>query len=250
MKAIILAAGKGTRLRPLTESKPKCLVELAGKPLLEHQLYTLSECGITDIHVIGGYNADQLISKKYKLHQNYNYNHTNMVHTLFVAMEELTGREDIIISYGDIVYQKHVLQKLIDFDAPISVVIDQAWLSYWKIRMEDPLKDVETLKIENTNKIVEIGKKPQNLSEIDGQYIGLIKVNSQFVMKLKYTWQNMDKSILYDGKNYDNMHMTSYLQMLINYGWDIRATFIENGWAEVDCPADLDAALANWKPST
>ena len=248
MKAIILAAGKGTRLRPLTDSKPKCLVELAGKSLLEHQLDTLSECGITDIHVIGGYYADQLVNAKYKLHQNYNYNNSNMVHTLFVAMEELTGREDIIISYGDIVYQKNVLQKLIDLDAPISLVIDRAWLSYWKTRMEDPLTDLETLKLDNTNKIIEIGKKPQNLSEIDGQYIGLIKVNAQFVTKLKNTWQNMDKDILYDGKDYDNMYMTSYLQMLINLGWDIRATFIENGWAEIDCLADLDVALANWKP--
>ena len=65
MKAIILAAGKGTRLRPFNETKPKCLVELAGKSLLQHQLDTLSKCGITDIHVIGGYNADQLINKKY-----------------------------------------------------------------------------------------------------------------------------------------------------------------------------------------
>ena len=55
-------------LRPLTNSKPKCLVELAGKSLLEHQL-DIFECGITDIHVIGGYNADQLINKKYKLHK-------------------------------------------------------------------------------------------------------------------------------------------------------------------------------------
>ncbi len=248
MKAIILAAGMGTRLKPLTNSKPKCLVELAGKSLLEHQLDTLSDCGISDIHVVGGYMADQLISKKYKLHQNHNYDNTNMVYSLFVATEELTGREDIIISYGDIVYQKNVLQSLIAFDAPISVVVDQSWLSYWKTRMEDPLTDVETLKLESTNKIVEIGKKPQSLSEIDGQYIGLIKVNSQFVTRLKLAWQNMDKNIIYDGKDYDNMQMTSYLQMLINLGWDIRATFIENGWAEVDCPGDLDAALANWKP--
>lgn len=248
MKAIILAAGKGTRLGPLTDSKPKCLVELAGQSLLEHQLETLFECGITDIHVVGGYNADQLINKKYTLHQNYNYNNTNMVHSLFVAKEELTGREDIIISYGDIVYQKNVLQNLIASDAPISVVIDRAWLSYWKTRMEDPLTDLETLKLESINRIVEIGKRPKNLSEIDGQYIGLIKVSAQFVTKLKQAWQNMDKNILYDGKDYDNMQMTSYLQMLINLGWDVRATFIENGWAEIDCPADLDVALANWKP--
>jgi L-glutamine-phosphate cytidylyltransferase len=60
----------------------------------------------------------------------------------------------------------------------------------------------------------------------------------------------MDKSILYDGKDYDNMYIIRYLQMLISLGWDIRATFIKNGWAEVDCPADLDVALENWKPQT
>ena len=58
----------------------------------------------------------------------------------------------------------------------------------------------------------------------------------------------MDKNILYDGRDYDNMQMTSFLQTLINFGWDVRATFIENGWAEIDCLSDLDAALTNWRP--
>jgi NDP-sugar pyrophosphorylase family protein len=60
MMAIILVAGQGTRLRPLTNDKPKCLVELAGKPLLEHQLETLRARGVEDIHIVGGYRADQL----------------------------------------------------------------------------------------------------------------------------------------------------------------------------------------------
>ena len=60
MKAIILAAGQGTRLRPLTNDKPKCLVELANKPLLDHQLSVLRYTGINDIHVVAGYRAEQL----------------------------------------------------------------------------------------------------------------------------------------------------------------------------------------------
>ncbi|MBK1652709.1 sugar phosphate nucleotidyltransferase [Halorhodospira halochloris] len=60
MRAIILAAGQGTRLRPLTDDRPKCMVELEGKPLLEHQLEVLRGAGIEDIHVVGGYRAEWL----------------------------------------------------------------------------------------------------------------------------------------------------------------------------------------------
>ena len=54
MKVIILAAGQGTRLRPLTDNKPKCMVELLGKPLIQHQIETLRRNGIGDIHIATG----------------------------------------------------------------------------------------------------------------------------------------------------------------------------------------------------
>lgn len=243
MKAIILAAGQGTRLRPLTDYKPKCLVELAGKPLLSHQIEVLKDCGINDIHVVGGYRADQLTGEDYKLHHNLHFAVTNMVYTLFVAEKEFNSAQDIIIAYGDIIYQKNVLDELIKSDAPVSVVIDSAWSRYWHARMDNPLDDAESLKIDDSNRITEIGKVPVDMSEINGQYIGLLKIRSDFANSFKKTWEQMDRQLTYDGNDYNNMYMTTYIQELINQNWDVKAVFIENGWAEIDCPSDLDVAL-------
>jgi len=60
MRVIILAAGQGTRLRPFTDDRPKCLVELHGRPLLHRQLDVLRAAGLNDIALVGGYRADCL----------------------------------------------------------------------------------------------------------------------------------------------------------------------------------------------
>ena len=247
MKAIILAAGQGTRLRPLTDHKPKCLVELEGKPLLEHQLDTLHACGIKDVHIVGGYCADQLRKYDITLHLNPRYAETNMVNTLFAAEEIMTGDTDLVIAYGDIVYETRVLRVLLDCDASISLAVDREWHRYWSARMDDPLADAETLKLNDGNRITELGKKPQSLDDIQGQYTGLIKVQADYVRKFAEVWHAMDRNAVYDGKDFDNMYMTSFLQYLIDRDWSVRAAFIENGWAEVDCEADLSVALDFWK---
>ena len=249
MKAIILAAGQGTRLRPITDAKPKCLVELAGAPILEHQIRTLKNCKISNIHLVGGYLSEQLIEYDARLHVNKNYETTNMVASLFCASEELNGNDDVIISYGDIVYQKSVLKKLLCSDAEISLVIDKSWYNYWSARMDNPLSDAETLKIEMFDKVVDIGRKPKNSDEIQGQYTGLIKVRKDRVKDFKQTWEELDRNALYDGKTYENMFMTCFLKKLIHLGWECRAVFINNGWAEIDCESDIAVATDFWSPN-
>lgn len=247
MKAIILAAGQGTRLRPLTDDKPKCLVELAGKPLLEHQLATLHAGGVDDIHVVGGYRTDQLQRPGITLHINERFAETNMVTTLFAAEAVMTGESDLIISYGDIVYEQRVLAALQAVDAPIALAVDREWRSYWAARMADPLSDAESLKLSDSDRVVELGKKPQSYDEIQGQYIGLIKIRADYVARLPQLWRSMDRDAIYDGKDYDNMFMTSFIQHLIHIGWEARAAFIDNGWAEVDCEYDLNVATEFWR---
>lgn len=109
MKAIILAAGQVTRLHPLIDNKPKCLVELPGKALLEHQLERLRAVGVDDIHIVGGYRVEQLQRPYITLHINERLDETNMAATLFAAEAVMTGETDLIISYGDIVYETRVL---------------------------------------------------------------------------------------------------------------------------------------------
>ena len=145
MKTIILAAGMGSRLMPLTAKKPKCMVELFGKPLLHRQIATLRAGGAEKIIVVGGYQSEQLEADFDELVLNSAFDSTNMVATLFCALEHFTGNEDLIISYGDIIFEPRVLAAVLECDAQIVTAVDQDWRKYWEIRLDNPLDDAESL---------------------------------------------------------------------------------------------------------
>ena len=240
MIAFILAAGQGTRLMPLTRDKPKAMVDLVGTPLLQRQITVLRQAGVSEIVVIGGYKADALAGDFDHLVSNPDYASSNMVHTLFCAAELMTGGEDIIISYGDIIFQPSVIGALMNEDAGVATVIDRNWRALWETRMEDPLADAETLKLDDNNSIREIGRKPKTYADIEGQYIGLTKVRKDYVRRFVAFWQNMDRQAVYDGQDFKNMYFTSYLQAMIDAKMPVMAAFVENGWLEVDTVDDLE----------
>lgn len=240
MKVIILAAGCGTRLRPYTNTIPKCMVKLADKSLLHHQINVLRSAGLQDIVVVGGYYSEKIQAENIKIIVNQNFNSTNMVATLFCAEDHMIDGEDLLITYGDIIYEEKILKSLMASTAPISVSIDQDWERLWKIRMDDPLSDAETLKLKNEVYIEEIGKKPKTLKDIQGQYMGLIKIRADTIKEFRNTWKVLDKNDLYDGKDFHNMYMTSYIQKLIDNGLKVKAVFSKSGWLEIDSKSDLD----------
>jgi len=239
MRAIILAAGQGSRLRPHTDDRPKCMVELLGKPLLHRQLDVMKSAGITDIVVVGGYRADRLDLQGAKQVHNARYAETNMVSTLFCAESFMSDDQDLLISYADIVYEQRVLTTVLECGAPLCVAVDRQWRRFWQARMDDPLSDAETLKLQDGSRIVELGRKPRSYDDIQGQYMGLMKVRADHVSALRQVYHSMDQQAMYDGKDFDNMYMTGFLQHLIDRGWEARAAFTDNGWLEVDTVADL-----------
>lgn len=243
MKVIILAAGQGTRLRPLTNDKPKCMVELNAKPLIKHQLDLFEKFEIKDINVVTGYLQEKIEFKNIKKYFNKDFETTNMVHTLFCAKELFDGSEDILISYGDIVYNETTLKAIIEANDKINVVVDMNWKEYWEARMENPLRDAETLKFDANGFIKELGKKPNSYEDIEAQYIGLIKIRKDFAKKFLNFYESLDKNALYDGKDYHNMYMTSLLQMITENLAPLNPVRIHNGWIEVDEPSDLDYGL-------
>ena len=238
MKSIILAAGEGKRLRPLTNNIPKCMVEVYGKPLIKHQIDCLKRNGIKEINICLGYACDKISINGVNNYYNYDYSETNMVYTLFCAESELSN-EDIIISYGDIIYNDEVLDKIINNDSKIGVVSDKNWFEYWEARMKNPLEDAETFKVDRDGYIIELGKKAYNYNDIEGQYIGLFKIRSDIVSKIKEFYHSLDKSILYDGNDFNNMYMTTFLYLVSKEVAPLSPIFINNGWVEIDQPSDL-----------
>jgi L-glutamine-phosphate cytidylyltransferase len=239
-RAIILAAGQGTRLRPLTNSMPKCLVPLQGKTLLERQVLVLKGEGVHDIHVVGGHCVEQIRKAGYNCSVNLKYETTNMVETLFTALPFIEAGGNLIISYGDIVYQDDNLQKVLQCNDEICLMIDLNWRRYWELRFEDPLSDAETLIFDSKGYITELGKKPAGFDQIKGQYTGLIKVRSDKIKEFVNFYKSLDRRKIYDGKDFPNMYMTSFLQELIDSSWKVKGVFVENGWLEVDSVEDLE----------
>ena len=249
MKALILAAGFGSRLMPLTQDNPKCMVEYRGKKLIDYEVGALREAGISEIAVVGGYLFKVL--KSYvesqfnikNIYQNKNYDKTNMVQTMFCARKFLEScikeKQDLVISYADIVYNAEIVRKLMESQEPLSIVVDKDWRTLWKKRFANPLLDAETLKIKE-GKVLELGKKPKSYEEIEGQYIGLFKFSHHFLPQVLGFYDDLDRGAVYDGKDFLNMYMTSFLQGLIDKFGGAQAVLINGGWCEIDFKSDLE----------
>lgn len=242
LKVIVLAAGQGKRLHPLTNNKPKCMVELFGKTLLQRQIEIYRNCGISDISVVTGYHDSKInYPDIYKL-KNKRYLTTNMVESLFCAQEKLFG--SVIVSYGDIIFEKKIIKKLINSENDISIIIDKNWKDYWKIRFNDPLKDAESLVLDKNGFIQSIGQKVENVEEIEGQFIGLMKFQNDGIKNIKKFYEKI-KKISISGSNpintnlpFEKSFMTDFLQGLINFDYKLKAVSIKNGWLELDSLKD------------
>lgn len=239
MRAIILAAGQGTRLAPHTDDRPKCLVELAGLSMLRRQLAVLREQGIDDIVLVGGYRSDQLAGFGHKVILNQDFTTTNMVHSLFCAGEALDGSDDVLIAYSDIVYEARVLAALLAAPGAVSVAVNTEWRALWQARMDDPLADAESLILGPDGRLLEIGQKATSYARIQGQYMGLIKVDAAQAPKLAGVYDEMAKLPRYAGAAHGNMYLTDFLQQLCDLDWPVYGVNIPGGWLEVDSVEDL-----------
>jgi choline kinase len=238
-KTLILAAGEGTRLRPHTIDRPKCLLEVEGRSLLDRQLDVLRAEGADPIVLIGGYLADKLRRPGIALKLNPRYAETNMVWTLFCAEEELEG--EVIVAYGDIVYSRKILRALLDSRADIAVTIDLDWEAYWRARNEDPIADAETLKVAPDGRILELGQKPKSLAEIEGQYMGLMKFSAAGIETLKKVFHGARRAGNLRGKLPEKAYMTDLLQATIDAGHRLQSVPVHGGWVEVDTVSDLES---------
>lgn len=244
MKAIILAAGQGSRLKPLTNNLPKCMVDLFGKPLIKRQIEVFHSCGIKDISVITGYKKEKIVLEDVYFFHNSEFNNTNMVETLFCAREKLF--DDVIISYGDIIFQKNILHELISSPYDISVIVDKSWKKYWQKRFTNILTDAESMEMDNDGFIQSIGQKTENVDDICGQYIGLMKFSKNGINSVIEFYDNVKKISIETGVNplndklsFEKSYMTDFLQGLIDNGNKIKAINISNNWLELDTMDDF-----------
>ena len=242
MKAVILAAGMGKRLGDLTKDRPKCLLNFLGKSLIERQIDNFIACGIKDIIVVAGYMEQRIDLSGVKKVINSDYETTNMVESLFRS-ESLWG-DEIIVSYGDIIYEKSILRDLINSDADIGVIVDKNGVNYFKDRFGgDYLKHLESLKISKSGAISNIGESIKSDAGVEGQYIGLLKFGKNGIKGIASIYHR-DK-IFYDtpwmrSRSLRQAYMTDMIQKMIDEGLSVKAVAINGGWLEFDSVNDYN----------
>ncbi|QVW25060.1 phosphocholine cytidylyltransferase family protein [Pseudomonas hormoni] len=233
MKAIILAAGRGSRMKSLTDERPKCMVELRGKTLLEWQLAALRDAGVDEIAIVTGYKRELLAGRGMIEFHNSRWAQTNMVSSLACAQAWLQD-EPCIVSYSDIFYSPVAVQSLMTCKASLAVTYDPNWLALWTERFGDPLLDAETFRLTSDNTLAEIGNKPQSVDDVQGQYMGLLRFTPE-------AWAEVVRlrSAL-TPEQCDKVHMTNTLQQVIDAGRvPIQAVAYNGEWGEVDSAEDL-----------
>jgi len=233
MKGIILAAGRGSRMKNLTENNLKCLVKLHGKTLLDIQIETLKSAGIKEIGIVTGYKSNLLSDRKLTQFHNKRWKDTNMVFSLSCASSWLVS-EPCIVSYSDIFFETNAVNSLILSTEFLAVTYDPNWLKLWKKRFSDPLVDAETFRLTSENKLAEIGKKPKTIDEIEGQYMGLLRFTPEGWAETIKILSSLKKC------ESDAIHMTQLLQKVIeSNNIFVDALPYDGKWGEIDSQEDL-----------
>ncbi len=233
IRAVILAAGRGSRLAHLGDDRPKCLVELEGKPLIERQMAALRRGGVDEIGVVRGYRAEMIDFPGLCYFANDRWAETNMVMSLAAAASWLRAGP-VIVSYADIFYRGELVRGLAATPGELVISFDRAWRRLWTRRFADPLADAETFRMNAAGELIEIGGKTTRIEEIEGQYMGLLKFTPAAWSTVEALLGTLDPAIR------DRLDMTGLLRRLLA-GKEIPiGTFGTDGqWGEIDNPEDV-----------
>jgi len=232
MRAVILAAGRGSRMGQLGDERPKCLVEFGKKLLIERQVAALRSGGAQAVGVVRGYRADMIELPDLTYFHNERWSETNMVLSLAAAAEWLK-LGPVIVSYADIFYRHELVRDLAAATGDLVIAYDRAWRSLWSRRFADPLADAETFQADASGRLIEIGNKTSSINEIKGQYMGLLKFTPR-------AWKDVEALLAtLDALTRDRLDMTGLLQRLLRRNVTINTFGTDGQWGEIDSPGDL-----------
>ena len=247
-KALIVAAGLGSRLKGHTEDNPKCMLDFGGKTLLQRQLSSYKDHGIEDISLIRGYKKNKINYKGIKYFDNKDYKNNNILNSIFYGEDVING--NIIISYSDILFEPFVVKRAMDSDHDISVIVDVDWRDYYIGRKDHPLSEAENVIFNSNNEVVKIGKIASDKEEVHGEFIGMIKLNHRGCEILKQNFHRVKK--LYwnkpfqRAKIFQKAYLTDMIQELVDIGVKVHCVIIERGWKEIDTVEDYKKALLDF----
>lgn len=253
--ALIAAAGFEKSMLPLIQDRPKCLLDIKGKSILERQIGSLNECHIKEIALIRGYQKSAIQLPNIRYYDNDRYEDTGDLFSFFCAEHEIQGR--CLFLYGDIIFDTTVLQKLLKSPADIAIVVDVAWADRHAnptttltkfpdlVQLEQgPGRSYRYVSPEESYRVTKAGRALDQ-EEAHGEFIGLMMCSAEGTNKLKDLYQELvispSKSV-HESPNLEKASLTDILQVMIDRGEPVQSVPIYKGWMDVDSFEDYQKA--------
>ncbi len=248
MQAIIIGAGRGSRLMPTTADSPKCFAEVSGQRILDWSVQAFRENGIDNITFIGGYRIDCVREDypDFAFRHNADWENNNILESLLHA-EDLMD-EPFLCCYSDILFTAKIASDVLQRDADIALGVDTGWLTRFEQRTEHSSDDAEKVTVENG----QVTRVHREILEHDahGEYIGLAKFSAAGAASLRRHYQ--DRRSTFSGKPYreakvfEKAYLIHLLQDMIESGHPMAHADTPGGYIEIDTQQDFDYAQEHW----
>jgi len=246
MRGVIVAAGLGMRMRPLTDLQPKCMLPIGGKPLIEATKSNMRAAGCDEIVVIVGHMRDAVSIPDVTFVENTEYQHNNILHSLMMARSYLDG--PVICSYSDIWVEPENYTTLVETDGDIVATVDSDWREYYAGRSDHPLNEAENVHYDASGRCQLFGKglsEPKDGNLNNGEFLGLWRMSANGCMRMVETFEKIDARLAPDepfqnAQAWRVAYITDMFQELTNQDYRIDGAFVERGWAELDTLQDFE----------
>jgi choline kinase len=248
IKAIILAAGKGSRLNAYTKKRPKCLLPFGSKTLLQRQLESFAANGINDIRLVRGYMGDTINYSGITYYENSDYANNNILNSLFYAESAL--QDDVIISYSDILFGPDVVAAVLDTPHEISIAVDTDWRGGYVGRREHPVSEAELVKFDSQRAVLQIGKGIDD-SDASGEFMGIMRLFGEgieiFRSALHLAHRKYGDKPFQRAASFRKAYLTDLIQEMTDNGIPTHCVTVIGAWSEIDTPEDYERALVEWR---
>ena len=244
MRAIILAAGEGSRMGKLTQNIPKPLLDINGKSIIERQLSSLKQNGILDIIIVTGPYHEKFNFKNVVYVNNLDHKKHDTLGSLMTARDYMN--DEIIITYADQIFEEKILKSMTEFTGDIGIAVDLDWEKNYVNRDQHPKSEAENVLI-NGNEILELRKNISECKENEkiGECLGLMKFSRKAskVFLDKYS----ELEISHQGKfhnapSLEKALISDMIQELIDSKINVEPIYVSGKWCEIDTPQDLEIA--------
>lgn len=251
MKAIIIGAGRGSRLRHLTEEIPKTLVPVLGRPMLDGILEALAAGGFSrsDVVFICGYKAEVIQAAYPDLTyvENRGWEQNNILLSLLCAREHLAG--GFVSTYADIVYRPQIVADLVRSPHDIALACDTDWRRRYVGRSQHPETDAEKLRAEG-DRVVQISRRIPS-EDATGEFIGVMKASPAGASALLAGFDAAQAAFagreFREGRTFERAYLIDLLQVMLEGGAAMHKVDTHGGYMEIDTLEDASLAERWWR---